>query len=65
MPDKIAQLQNSKAVRVEYLQSLIVEEDWHGLMDAAADIREIEAEIKGILYSRIDKYEKSESALTR
>lgn len=30
------------------MRQLIDEEDWHGVADAAADIREIEAEIRGL-----------------
>lgn len=45
---RINALLESKTVRLAYLKVLITEEDWHGVMDAAADIREIEAEIRGL-----------------
>lgn len=42
-----------KNTYLEYLKMKVVEEDWHGVADAAMDLREIEAErageLKGIL----------------
>lgn len=35
-------------VMEQYLTTRIGQRDWHGVMDAAADIREIEAELKGL-----------------
>jgi len=41
-------LQSQKRDLVQYMLSKIEWEDWHAVMDAAADIREIEAELKGM-----------------
>lgn len=42
----VAKLQKRKLGMVDYLRLKIEEEDWHGVADAAMDIREIEAELK-------------------
>lgn len=31
-----------------YLTEVTREEDWHGVMDAAADLREVDAELRGL-----------------
>lgn len=35
-----------KRVMLEYLQLMIAREDWHGVADAAMDLREMAAELK-------------------
>jgi hypothetical protein len=35
--------QQQKKIMVEYLQLKVFQEDWHGVADAAMDIRELEA----------------------
>jgi len=37
-----------RAVLREYLAEVTKEEDWHGVMDAAADLREVDAELRGL-----------------
>lgn len=34
---------------VEYLKAKVAKEDWHGVSDAANDLRELEAERRGAL----------------
>jgi hypothetical protein len=36
------------ATMVEYLQAKSRDGDWHGVSDAACDLREIEAELRGL-----------------
>ena len=38
-------LEKRRAKMIEYLHTVIDAEDWHGVMDVAADIRELEAEL--------------------
>jgi hypothetical protein len=33
---------------VEYLLMKVEEEDWHGVQDAASDLRDIDSELRGI-----------------
>lgn len=40
------------AAIVTYMQAKIAEKDWHGVSDAANDLREIEAEERGRLWRR-------------
>lgn len=42
-----AALEEQHVSMVAYLHMKVATSDWHGVMDAAADLREIEAEIKG------------------
>jgi len=35
-----------KNFMIEYLKLKVTEEDWHGVADAAMDLREIEVELK-------------------
>ena len=46
--DRQLHLERRREVLLEYLDSVIREQDWHGVMDAAADLREVEAEMKGL-----------------
>ena len=39
----------------QYLYDCWLEEDWHGCMDASADLREVEAELKGLNAASSDK----------
>lgn len=36
-----------RRIMLEYLQLMIAREDWHGVADAAMDLREMEAETRG------------------
>ena len=43
-----------RKIMIEYLMTRLDIEDWHGVQDAASDIREIDAQLK-ILGERSDK----------
>lgn len=45
MSTRMETLEAQKATLVVYLKSKIDVEDWHGVADAAMDIREIEAKL--------------------
>ena len=45
---RLTSLEAQRRVLIEYLLSKASDEDWHGVMDAAADLREIDAEGRGI-----------------
>lgn len=47
--EKIAELKADKQTLRDWLDYCLKREDWHGVMDAAADIREIEAKIEVLL----------------
>jgi len=38
--------ETQRSVLIEYLQVMVARGDWHGVADAAMDIRELEAERK-------------------
>lgn len=38
--------ETQRSVLIEYLQVMVARGDWHGVADAAMDIRELEAEQK-------------------
>lgn len=46
IPERIADLKRAVAQMKDYLQLRFTMDDMHGVMDAAADIRELEAKIK-------------------
>lgn len=33
---------------VRYMNSKIIDQDWHGVSDAANDLREVDAELRGM-----------------
>lgn len=41
----IADQERHRRTMVEYLQMMVDRQDWHGVMDAAADLREIDARL--------------------
>lgn len=47
-PSRLGRLSERKALMVKYLLAKVEEEDWHGVQDAASDLRDIEAEVKGL-----------------
>lgn len=48
-PDsRLGRLQERRRVLITYLAEVTREEDWHGVMDAAADLREVDAELRGL-----------------
>jgi hypothetical protein len=42
---RIADLESDREVMIGYMRVKMREEDWHGVMDAAADLREIDVEL--------------------
>ena len=46
MTQKLYNLLAKKAVMIDYLQMKVNEQDWHGVADAAMDLRELEVAIK-------------------
>lgn len=42
----IEELREARRLMIEYLDLRRRLEDWHGVMDASADIREIEAQLR-------------------
>ena len=52
------QLEQQIGVLVEYIRLKIEQSDWHGISDAANDIRVIEAQIK--VLESIEKFDKIE-----
>jgi hypothetical protein len=44
-----AEFETQRRILIDYLQVMVAREDWHGVADAATDIREMEAERR---YSR-------------
>lgn len=60
---------NRKDILVSYLNSCIQVEDWHGVSDAANDLREVEVELKGLdaqmkLWRSMRQADKSEGGET-
>ncbi len=39
-------LEASRATLIAYLKDKLADEDWHGVMDAAADLRELDVETR-------------------
>lgn len=46
------QLQAQKEVMIRYIHLKLAEEDWHGVQDAASDLRDIASELKGLAFGR-------------
>lgn len=47
---RLQEIRNSLRVMQEYLDIRTINEDWHGVMDASADIRELLAEQRALLW---------------
>lgn len=47
MSDQLKKYQERKEQMIAYLKLKLEEQDWHGVQDAASDIRDIESEMKG------------------
>lgn len=47
---RIVELKAQKKLLLEYTQIKIKEEDYHGGIDSLMDVRDIDAEVKGIHY---------------
>ena len=52
MGERLKMLAESRVLHVKYLDMKIAEEDWHGVSDAANDLREIDAEARVISHFR-------------
>lgn len=46
LASRLAYIKSSRETMEEYLHLKITEEDWHGVADAAMDLRDLEAEKK-------------------
>jgi hypothetical protein len=46
--ERRAILQGRRGVLVDYLGMKLMEEDWHGIQDAASDLRDIDSELLGL-----------------
>jgi hypothetical protein len=44
--DRIAALELRRANYIAYIEFRLQDRDWHGVMDAAADLREIDTELR-------------------
>ena len=47
-PQRVVYLQALRVTMIAYMRAKVEDADWHGVMDASADLREIEAELKGL-----------------
>lgn len=45
MDERVQEINNNLEIMKKYLDKCVKDEDWHGVMDAAADIRELVAEL--------------------
>lgn len=45
---RIGELEEHKRVMTDYLFIKTAQKDWHGVQDAASDLRDIEAEVQGL-----------------
>lgn len=48
---RLRSLASSRKTHLEYLSMKMGAEDWHGVADAANDLREIDAEARAIAYA--------------
>jgi len=42
------ELNDARRVLIDYLRIKSIEQDWHGVQDAASDLRDIDSEMKGL-----------------
>ena len=45
---RIRELEESKSAMIDYLKLKVTLQDWHAVMDASCDIREIDSELKAL-----------------
>lgn len=45
-------MRSHRETLVRYLAEKASLEDWHGVMDAAADLREIDSELRGMVWKK-------------
>ena len=48
---RLTELDAEKLVMIGYLKHKVQVKDWHGVQDAASDLRDIEAEIVGLKFA--------------
>jgi len=48
--DRLAFLLSSRPKLVDYLKMKLEAEDWHGVQDAASDLRDLDSELDGLRY---------------
>jgi hypothetical protein len=48
--DRIAFLLSSRPKLIDYLKMKLEAEDWHGVQDAASDLRDLDSELDGLRY---------------
>jgi len=46
--DRLTHLEQLRLVVIAYLDAKVRDQDWHGVSDAANDLRDIDAELRGI-----------------
>ncbi len=47
---RITFLEKSRPLLIEYLKQKLEAEDWHGVQDAASDLRDLDCELDGLRY---------------
>lgn len=57
---QIDQLKEDRKTHLDWLNYCLRQQDWHGVMDASADIREIEAKLSVLEPLLKSQYEKKE-----
>jgi len=53
--EKMEKLRESILVMEEYMRIRMAMRDWHGVMDAAADLRELEASLRTLEQVEVNK----------
>jgi len=48
--DRIAELEANRPRLIDYLKMKQDSEDWHGVQDAASDLRDLDCELDGLRY---------------
>lgn len=46
--ERYIEIHTQKDLMITYLNMKIKQQDWHGVADAAMDLRDLEAELKGL-----------------
>lgn len=47
---RVAELERNRVMMIEYCRMKLAAEDWHGVQDAASDLRDIDNELDGLRY---------------
>lgn len=48
--ERIVNLEIWRSLMLDYLKHKVADEDWHGVQDAASDLRDIDSELQGLRY---------------